>query len=76
VLRWCKVRISRAHARPPPPPPPSQLLTRPNSAPFQFLGLLGTLGNGQSLLISKTDLDAVWTDMLRLHKKTVRAAML
>ena len=38
----------------------------------QFLGVLGTVGNGQSILVTKEDLDTVWTDMVRMHKKQVR----
>jgi hypothetical protein len=46
-----------------------------NKAAFQrcskFLGLIGTVGNGQAVLLSKQDLEAVWADMVRIHKQQV-----
>lgn len=30
------------------------------------------MGNGQAVLLSKEDLESVWTDLVRLHKKQVR----
>ena len=40
----------------------------------QFLGFVGTIGNGQSVLVTKSDVDSVFNEMLRMHKKQVRKA--
>ena len=35
----------------------------------KFLGMVGTMGNGQAVLLSKGDLEAVWTDLIRNNKQ-------